>query len=91
MKSTQISSMFMFMTETEEASLCGGSTAVAVSNETGTITKVKASLAKAAVKKQPAKKAFKSTSTTKVVKNIKGGAIPPEVLSPDFLSIFGLS
>ncbi|MEH2296037.1 hypothetical protein [Nostoc sp.] len=88
MKSTQISSMFMFMTEAEEASLCGGST-VAFSN--GTITKVKSSLAKAAVKKQPAKKAFKSTSTTKVVKNIKGGAIPQGVISPDLLSLFGLS
>ncbi|MHC5833122.1 MAG: hypothetical protein ACYT04_98340, partial [Nostoc sp.] len=59
-------------TETEEASLCGGS----VSFSNGNIIKVKSSLAKPAVKKP----AVKSTSTTKVVKSIKGGVISDKAL-----------
>ncbi|MEH2382662.1 MAG: hypothetical protein V7K27_27880 [Nostoc sp.] len=83
MKSTQIFSMFMSLTETEEASLCGGS----VSFSNGNIIKVKSSLAKPGVKKP----AVKSTSTTKVVKSIKGGVISDKALS-DLLSpiSFGL-
>ncbi|MEH2363688.1 hypothetical protein [Nostoc sp.] len=73
MKSTQISSMFMFLTETEEASLSGGS--VTLSN--GNIIKLKSSLKKPAVKKP----AVKSTSTKKVVKSIKGGEISEKELS----------
>jgi len=63
----------MFLTETEEASLCGGS--VSLSN--GDILKVKSSVKKPAAKKP----AFKLTSTTKVVKSIKGGEISKKELS----------
>ncbi|WP_375469214.1 hypothetical protein [uncultured Nostoc sp.] len=74
MKNIQISPMFMSLTETEEASLCGGETLL-VSKKVyhyHKVITVKGSTGKPGVNKQT----VKSTSTTKVVKTTKKGEIP---------------
>ncbi|MEH1835014.1 MAG: hypothetical protein V7L29_23885 [Nostoc sp.] len=84
MQSTQISSMFMFITETEEASVCGGESTVISSGVYDGVVKTKGSPGKPGVKKQTVE-STSSTSSTKVVKIINKGKIPQkEVL--DLLS-----
>ncbi|MEH2301068.1 MAG: hypothetical protein V7K88_19225 [Nostoc sp.] len=74
MKSTQISSMFMSLTKTEEASLCGGKTSMVFKqvSHNYNVIEVKRSTGKSGVKKQT----VQSTSTTKVVKTTNKGEIP---------------
>ena len=81
MKSTQISPMFLSLTETEEASLCGGETQLVFKRYYHKVITVKGSAGKPEVKKET----VKSTSTTKVVKTTNKGKIPQGKLF-DFLS-----
>ncbi|MEI1373970.1 hypothetical protein PQG02_16890 [Nostoc sp. UHCC 0926] len=81
MKSTQISPMFMYLTETEEATLCGGETLLFSKRVYHKVITVKGSAGKPGVKKQT----VQSTSNTKVVKTINKGKIP-QGISFDFLS-----
>ncbi|MCC5646025.1 hypothetical protein LC607_24435 [Nostoc sp. CHAB 5824] len=80
MKSTQISPMFISLTETEEVSLCGGQSLV-LSNGLyeGKVLKVKGSPGKKGVKKQTVTSTT-VTSTTKVVKTTKDVKIPKGLL-----------
>ena len=74
MKSTQISPMFMSLTKTEEASLCGGKASIVFKqvSHNNNVIEVKRSTGKSGVKKQT----VQSTLTTKVVKTTKKGEIP---------------
>lgn len=72
MKSTQISSMFISLTKTEEASLCGGENLV-LSNGVynGVVKKIKVASGKKGVKKQT----VKSSTTLVTKKTTKVGKI----------------
>lgn len=73
--------MFMSLTQTEEASLCGGETQLVFNRVYHKVITVKGSTGKSVVKKQ----IVKSTSTTKVVKTTNKAEIP-QVKLFDFLS-----
>lgn len=75
--------MFMSLTETEEASLCGGETQLVFKKVYHKVITVKGSAGKPVVNKQT----VKSTSTTKVVKTTNKGEITKGKLS-DFVSSF---
>ncbi|MEH2236124.1 hypothetical protein [Nostoc sp.] len=85
MKSTQISSMFMSLTETEEARLCGGESLVVSHGVYNHVVKVKGAAGKPGVKKQT----VQSTSTTKVVKITKQGKIPDLGIFKNLFSLLG--
>ena len=86
MKSTQISPMFLSLTETEEASLCGGETKLVFKSVYHKVITVKGSAGKPEVKKKIVQSAsITSTSTTKVLKTTKKAEIPQGKLF-DFLS-----
>ncbi|MBW4424818.1 MAG: hypothetical protein KME50_10280 [Nostoc desertorum CM1-VF14] len=67
MKSTQIFSTFISLTETEESSVCGGESVVYSSN-TVIYSKGKSSWKKTQVKKQTVKSAKKVLKTAKIGK-----------------------
>lgn len=69
--------MFVFMTETEEASLCGGESLTVSKGVYDNVVQIKGSSGKPGVKKQT----VQSTSTTKVVKTISKGKIPQAEVS----------
>ena len=83
MKSTQIFPMFMSLTETEEASLCGGKTLLVFKKVSHNVIKVKGSAVKPGVKKQT----IQSTSNTKVVKTTYKGNVPQEKLFDSLSSL----
>ncbi|MEH2393522.1 MAG: hypothetical protein V7K21_18320 [Nostoc sp.] len=83
MKSIQIFPMFMSLTKTQEASLCGGKTSIVFKqvSHNHNVIKVKKATGKPGVKKQT----VQSTLNTKVVK-ITNEVEIPKGISFDFLS-----
>ncbi|MEH2453517.1 hypothetical protein [Nostoc sp.] len=89
MKSTQIYPMFMPLTETEEASLCGGKTSIVFKqvSHNYNVIEVKKATGKPGVKKQT----VQSTSNTKVVKTTKKVEIPQVKLFDSLSSLLNFN